>query len=462
MLGSRGAVRARVLVCLSLYTAVLIAGAARADDTSAVQDIVAILREKGLIDQTTGDEILAKQASSDAKAAKAAATPSVSQGLLEGFIWSGDLRLRDEQFWYMKGMGADGVSANDNNRIRYRARIGFTKQINDWALIGVRIATDTTDYRSTNISAGETSDFQYDSVFFDKVYATFLVPDPGIGLKTSLTAGKMTNPFLWKNTMERIIWDEDITPEGVALSSTWAPTENTKLFMNLGYFVELQNATQTDPRVYGYQLGGSVKVPEAAVEVGARASYYDWRHLANDANSATHTGFFARTFANGNLPNGFDPDMHIIESTGYVTWSGLEEWPITLWGTWAQNLSADGGVVKGVSIGAQDQAFGVGVEGGDAKRWFRAGAAFNHVEANAVVAQYTDSDMFDGRTNREGWALYIWREILPNTELRFTLWDQHPIKTTASGLGNGPFNISATTDSQASRRRGQFDVNFKF
>ncbi|HTO53754.1 MAG TPA: hypothetical protein VMR50_10230, partial [Myxococcota bacterium] len=53
---------------------------ARADDSSAVQEIVAVLREKGLIDQATGDEILSKQAKSDAmQATKSQESPAASK-----------------------------------------------------------------------------------------------------------------------------------------------------------------------------------------------------------------------------------------------------------------------------------------------------------------------------------------------------------------------------------------------
>ena len=54
--------------------ALLVVPRARADDTSAVDQIVAVLREKGLIDEATGDEILAKQAH----------TAAVSAGKAEG------------------------------------------------------------------------------------------------------------------------------------------------------------------------------------------------------------------------------------------------------------------------------------------------------------------------------------------------------------------------------------------
>ena len=71
-MGSRGWVRA--LVCAGVIcAAALWANPARADDTSAVEEIVAVLRQKGLIDDATGDQIIAKQAHAQAAAVSAKA-----------------------------------------------------------------------------------------------------------------------------------------------------------------------------------------------------------------------------------------------------------------------------------------------------------------------------------------------------------------------------------------------------
>jgi hypothetical protein len=70
--------------------------------------------------------------------------------------------------------------------------------------------------------------------------------------------------------------------------------------------------------------------------------------------------------------------------------------------------------------------------------------------------------MFDGRTNRRGYAFYGARELAENTELKISLWEQDPIKTTQSGVGGGPYNISGSTDSQTDRSRLQVDLNFKY
>ena len=166
--------------------------------------------------------------------------------------------------------------------------------------------------------------------------------------------------------------------------------------------------------------------------------------------------------------------MDIVETSAFATWAGIDDWPMLVWGTWAQNIEARGaaivpaGLTTPVHVGANNTAWGFGVEAGDPKKIVRLGVGYNHVEANAVSALYTDSDMFDGKTNRRGWTVYGFRELSPNIEARLWLWEGVPIKTTDSGTGEGPFNLSPgtpptnLTDSQANFYRLQADMNFKF
>jgi len=426
-----------------------------ADDDTAIQQILTVLREKGLIDEATEADILAKQERSEAKSASAAAAAkpvSAAPGLLEGFVFSGDLRLRNEQFWYGRAFGG---TTDDNNRFRYRARIGFTKQVTPWAMVGFRLASSqNNEYRSENVTFGNQSNWGYDQIWIDQAYVRFALPDPGgVGLATSLTAGKMPNPFIWKNSLDKLVWDEDITPEGLSLTTTYPLAEGAKLFATAAYFIENQQADAVDARVYGFQGGGSVKV--GVTEVGARASYYDWNHVDNDPN------FISGNEGQGNLPTGLDDDMSIGEGTVYLTWSGIEGWPALLWGTYTTNFSANSGTVDGVRVDDEADAFGFGVELGDAAL-VRLGLAYNHVEANGVLGLYTDSDLFDGYTNREGFGIYATHAFSPYSDFKLTLWEGTPIKTTASGEDNGPYNISPGVDHQANRKRLQADVNFRF
>jgi hypothetical protein len=426
---------------------------ARADENDAVEQIVSVLREKGLIDEATGDEILAKQEKSDAQHVSAAPTASAATSLTEGFVWSGDLRLRNEQFWYGKAFGS---KADDVNQFRYRARLGFTKQVNDWALVGLRLASGTGNYRSTNVSFGQTPDFAPQSLWVDRAYAQFKLPDPGdVGLKSTIVGGRIANPFVWKHSFDKIVWDEDINPSGFALTSSFSPLEGTTIFGTAGYFVELTQSCCTDSKVFAFQLGGTTTLADK-LTAGARASFYDWDNVGTDPTFATRSQGF------GNLPTAFSDDAHIGETTLFVSFSGIEDWPMMVWGTLAYNFSAEAGTVDNVRVDPQATAYGFGIEVGSAKSFFLLGVEYSHIEANSVLALYTDSDMFDGYTNREGFGVYVARELAANTELKVSLWDEQPIKTTASGEGNGPYNISSSADSQANRKRLQADVNFKF
>jgi len=450
-------IRGLVLICL--IESLASARPAFAD-TSAVEEIVAVLQQKGLIDQATGDEILAKQEKSDALAA-APKPVSSSPSLTEGWTWSGDFRLRDEQFWYGRAFGGN---PDDDNRMRYRARLGFTKQVNSFALVGMRAASGTGDWRSTNVSFGQSSNWAPFSLYLDRAYVQLALPDPGgIGLKTSFTGGRMANPFIWKEGLDKLIWDEDIAPTGLALSTSISPAEGTRLFANVGYFVELTQSSATEVKVWGFQLGGSTNVAEN-VRIGARASLYDWGNVSSDPNFAlapTVTNPSNQRF--GNLPTAFDDDVRIGETSAFVGFSGIEQWPLSVYGTLAYNFTAEAGTVSGVRVGPDAAAWMLGFEIGDAKEWFLLGVEYSYVPANAVLALYTDSDMFDGYTNRKGWGAYVARELAANTEFRLSLWDGDTIKTTGS-MPNGPYNPAGMTSAyqQANRQRMQADVNFKF
>jgi hypothetical protein len=266
-------------------------------------------------------------------------------------------------------------------------------------------------------------------------------------------AGKLQNPFVWKNSPDKLLWDEDISPEGLALTSSFSPAEGAKLFGTFGYFVESQQSSRSDAKVLGLQAGGSLKT--GVTEVGARASYYDWSNVGSDPT------FADRSLARGNLPTGIREDVNLGEASVYLTWSGIDGWPALLWGSYAHNFTAESGVIDGVSVDDEADAYGFGFEIGEAAL-VRLGVCYNHVEANAVLGLYTDSDLFDGFTNREGFGVYASHAFSSYSEFKLTLWEGEPIKTTASGNDNGPYNISTSSDHAANRKRLQADVNFKF
>lgn len=459
----------RGFVWMGVGLALALAGEGRTDEpaagSAAVEEIVNVLERQGLIDENQRDQILMKHYSEQARAS---AAPEVRNGLAEGFEWFGDLRLRQEGFYYDKDDDAADSKQDNRNRFRYRARFGFKKAVNEWAKVGMRLASgscrdtggdlqDCGDPRSTNRTLGDDDDFDPDEIFIDTAWADFKLPEYE-GIKSNLQGGKISNPFIWKAGRDFLVFDNDITPEGAALLSKLALGEDTSLFLNTGAFVVDENSETKDPTLYALQGGIESKLAEN-VSGGLRGSAYLWRSL--DAAFETRAGVVPFG-GGGNLPNAFDEERATLaDVSAYLRWACSEDWPVLFYGTAVRNLSADSALVTigGVPFDVDDEndAYGLGIEVGDKKKWVAIGGGFFYVEANSVISQFTDSDLFDGFTNRKGWVFYGSRQILKNTDVNVTLFDGDSIEN------SGAFAAAATRSIRdADRKRLQTDIVFSF
>jgi len=275
--------------------------------------------------------------------------------------------------------------------------------------------------------------------------------------------GKVPIPFIWKTTgmkkgKDFMLWDADVAPEGVSLLLSSKPTERTQLFATFGYYIIDENSQDKDPHFWGIQTGAHQEIGEDFV-FGARASWYEFHSIDQgfNARGAVGTAAGGVTSGGGNILDGLNGDImgdpfSVVETGAYLTYNGFEAWPITAYGTYARNLDAKSSKLY-PGAGAEDTAWGVGVEVGDSKKYVKLGAGYWHVEANSFPSMFIDSDFLDGRTNREGYAFYGSRQILPNTEIKLTLFVIDEIQDEM------PFLTSVRN---AERMRLQSDIVFKF
>jgi len=432
-----GGIRHAIAV-FGLLGAGLAAAPMLAEENPALVETLQILRERGLIDETKHAELLAKNQQWEA------AHPA----LLSRLEWSADFRARLENFWFDED--DFGVETDDRTRGRYRIRIGARAKVNEVVTAGFRIASGEDDHRSTNQTfGGRDPDFDPDSIFIDQAYVELAVPKRHLPetLTVKSIIGKQANPFLWKNGKDFMIWDQDITPEGVGFQVSGRPTEALTLFGNAGYFIVDENGGSEDPHVLGVQTGFAL-APWESFDFGARATFYDWRSV-NDA-------FLTRTSETGSLILD-DEDYSVVELAAYGRIQSIEGWPILLYGHVAQNLDADS--PPGLGLDDEDLGWGAGIEVGDKKR-ILVGAGYYHLEANFSPGQFTDSDLFDGFTNREGFLVYAARELFKNTELNLTLFSGEEIEDDPA------FDLSPLFDPDdppsAERYRLQTDLVIKF
>jgi len=414
---------------------------AAAEENPALLETLEIMRERGMIDDAKHAELVAKNQAWEAS------HPS----WLSRIEWSGDFRGRYENFWFDED--DFGTDTQDRNRGRYRLRLGGKAKVNEVVSAGFRIASGDGDPRSTNQSFGSGNDFDKDDLRIDMAYADFSVPARFLpeGMTLSSTIGKQENPFVWKNGKDFMIWDNDITPEGVSFGVTGSPAENLSLFGNAGYFIADENGSSKDPHVFGIQ-GGFGLEPCEDVELGGRATFYDWRSV----NSA----FLTRTNESGSLIAD-SRDYQVMEFSAYSRFAHVEDWPVLLYGSYAQNLEAE----SPPGAGDEDVGWGLGVEVGDKKKYVMLGGGYYHLEANFSPAQFTDSDLFDGFTNREGFLVYLSRQLFANTDLNVTFFSGDVIDDGAAfDLNANPVLDPDDEDPfpSAERYRLQTDIVVKF
>lgn len=357
--------------------------------------------------------------------------------LLGKVKWSGDFRGRFEHI----GFGED--SEKDRSRGRYRLRLGGKAKVNERVSAGFRLSSGG-EHRSTNESFGGNDDFTPDNFNIDRAFAELKFG----GLK--IVAGKQSNPFRWKNGKDSMLWDGDINPEGVALQYKVKPGGgNLELFANSGYFIIDEESSASDPHIFGLQ-GGFAADLSGGVSLGARASWYAFRSLDGD--------FLGRSERNGNealVTQSATGPMRSLDAYEVGAWlrAGNAQWPFLFYLHYASNADAGQPTVTDAmgarSLDAQDTGYGFGVEFGSKKHFAKLGFGYYQLEADFWPAQFVDSDLSDGKTNRKGYTVYISRQIWKNTDFNLTWF-------------SGDVTEEAFPDSKAERTRLQADLVVKF
>jgi hypothetical protein len=123
---------------------------------------------------------------------------SVLEGALGRFRWTGDVRMRAENFTQ------DTVA--DRNRARIRVRFGFEGKLNEDFNAGVALATGSLGDPSTT-NETFTNNFDRKTIGLDRAYITY---NPTEHRWLSLTGGKFA--YQWQRTA--VTGDPDLNPEG--------------------------------------------------------------------------------------------------------------------------------------------------------------------------------------------------------------------------------------------------------
>jgi hypothetical protein len=285
----------------------------------------------------------------------------------------GDFRYRHEQI--------DGENVNQRDRHRVRARVGLKGKVNDDWAFDLRLATGN-DNSAISTNQDLDGGFSSKDIWLDRAFLTYTSPDI-TGL--SVLAGKMGTPFLAVGG-NQLIWDGDLTPEGIAVKYTTKLTDATSLFVNgAGMWVE-ERSSDTDTGLWGIQ-GGLMHAFEDKSKLTGGASYFKYSNIEGKAA----IGAFAGNTSQGGV---YRHDYELAELFGeYATTLG--QTPIAFYGDYVVNTAS------GVS-GDTGWLVGTTYNKASTPGTWEIGYEYRELERDAVLAAFTDSDFINGGTYGKG------------------------------------------------------------
>ena len=375
--------------------------------TTQVDALIEKLVEKGILDR---QEAIALKAEviEDEKVVRQEALKESLPKWIQNTKLKGDFRLR---YQYEKRNG--DVTAR--NRARYRYRLGIISKIVDPIEVGFGLASGGDDPRSTNQTFQDT--FSSKSVRIDYAYAAWMP------IKyATIIGGKMQNPIY---TTSDLLWDGDITPEGVAGKVNYPVLPDLNLFMNTGFFViDEISGRSSDPVMFMVQPGFDWKITENVNWKTALASYI----FANVKGHTLDWSAGTNTRRNGTLKYDYYP---LTLSTKLGISNPLDDMNIPY-----IDIPYLGGFAEFVVNPAVDNGnfgFLCGGQLGHAKvskkgQWAVKGL-YRYLQRDAWLDTFPDSDAYSGSTDIHGpeviaeyalldnWILafdYYWTERLSN------------------------------------------------
>lgn len=328
-----------------------------------------------------------------------AATAADTAPWYERVSLTGDVRLRYET------INAEGGS--DQERGRYRGRLGLAAPLHETVRLVVRLATGDGSPVSTNLNFDD--GFSSSNIRVDRAYV-----DWRINSSWSLQAGKMKSPW-FRSGGNALLWDSDFNPKGIA-----ATFKSERTFGSAAALRMEPGPAGDDSLLLAVQGGLKLPLGESRSLI-LGAGYYD--HADTVGNVPFHNGSPGgnSTDATGNYR--FDYAMLELFAQYGTT---LGRMPASLFGAWVRNTA----------IGSANTAYALGVKVGSIATQGNVQFAYSwqDTEADAVVATFNDSDFAGGRTGASGHLLSLSYAVHQNVTLGATAILSKRVDSTAGTL----------------------------
>ena len=420
--------------------------------------------------------------------------------------WKGDIRVRAQNDSFAEdnaplayrdfnvinkagGFNLAGIdriinTTENRTRLRNRARLEMDAKPTNNVLVGMRITTgNITDPVSTNQTLGNYGARTY--VVWDRAYLGYTSLDEDMQPWLTLNFGRMPNPWLSTD----LVWDSDLGFEGIAATYRYnlygsnslldISSDDKTFYFTLGAFpLQEVELSPHDKWLLGAQLRTDFEVPNQPI-VRLGLAYYDFKNIAgrmnelnlnltdytapeymqkgntlfninNDGNADTDLWALASDFKLINLTASIDlanwAPLHLIMDFDYVKNIGYDREAI---------IARTGGVYRrsgGTRLGVDPfEAKTTGYQIKTTFGWpvvsmyrsWDAFFAYKHLERDAVVDAFTDSDFHLGGTDAKGWLIGADYAIETDTVVSFKYFSSNSIDAAPLSVDTLQLDISA-------------------
>jgi hypothetical protein len=364
------------------------------------------------------------------------ATPNTFPSWVSGITPYGDVRFRYESdmlgkqnapalFFQQQGENISNTT-EDTNRLRVRGRVGLIARLGETVEAGVGVATGTTGSTGNPVSTNNTlgTYLNKQTVGIDLAYVQW-EPAPWV----RMAGGRFRNPFFHSDLM----WAPDLNFDGAYFSLR--PRFNEAFHGNLtvGAFPVTYNAPNQlsgqnakNKWLYGAQASGDYSFADSS-KARFGVALYDYKRVEGipniDPANPTQFDWTAPSFVQKgntmfNIANFGDPSLFALASkfkilnvTGEYDLARYDPVHVTLLGDYAKNLGFSKNEIfkrtNGLAVDPQVDAWQLRLQVGHkrierALDWFAFGG-YKHIESDAVLDAFNDSDFHLGGTNAKGW-----------------------------------------------------------
>jgi len=413
-----------IIICITVLLLTSLKTAARA--VTEMEILVDKLVEKGILTPADGDKII-RESQSEAKKQQESVIKEAKTKILPDWVQKtkliGDFRLRYQ--W------EDKDDSDQRNRFRFRARLALETKIAETLKFTFGIASGPSDPRSTNQTMNDV--FSHKQLNIDLANGAWTPYE-----WATLLGGKMKNPVY---TVDQLIWDNDIRPEGVAAQFNRKFNDDVSGFLNAGVFILGENSvSNNNPYMFVIQPGIDWRITEC-VKLKYALGWTDIPNIEGKPQLAysAKTNTYEKDAAGKDI---YKYGYNLLTMTGELGFKNPLHNMVNyaaLFGEFTHNTAVsrnNNGFMTGFYFGDEKVT--------DKKQWqFR--YSFRRLEANADLDVLPDSDFYGGATGAYGHKATFQFGLMKNV-----WYEMNYYRTELISSPEKPENVLQT------------DLNFKF